>query len=72
MTVVMSVVVNGEARAVPWAWTVADLVRDLGRDPDRAGTAIARNGEVIPRRTWPTTTLDDGDTIEVVTAVGGG
>ena len=72
MTVVMSVVVNGEPQALPLATTVADLVRSLGRDPDQAGTAIARNGEVLPRRLWPTTHLDDGDTIEVVTAVGGG
>ena len=68
----MNVLVNGEARPVTADTTVADLVRALGRDPASAGTAIARNGEVIPRRTWPTTTLDDGDTIEVVTAVGGG
>lgn len=68
----MTVVVNGEPRTLTAGTTVADLVRALGRDPDRAGTAIARNGEVIPRRVWPLTTLDDGDTIEVVTAVGGG
>ena len=68
----MTVVVNGEPRPVAVDTTVADLVRALGRDPGRAGTAIARNGEIIPRRVWPTTTLDDGDTIEVVTAVGGG
>jgi sulfur carrier protein len=68
----VNVVVNGEQRPLTADTSVADLVRALGRDPDRAGTAIARNGEVIPRRVWPTTTLADGDTIEVVTAVGGG
>lgn len=72
MTGVKTVVVNGEPRALPDQTTVADLVRALGRDPDRSGTAIARNGEVIPRRVWPSTNLDDGDTVEVVTAVGGG
>ena len=68
----MTVVVNGERRDLASDTTVADLVRVLGRDPDRPGTAIARNGEVIPRRTWTATRLGDGDTIEVVTAVGGG
>lgn len=67
-----SVVVNGEPRSVDGETTVADLVRALGRDPDRPGTAIARNGEVIVRRSWSDTRLHDGDTIEVVTAVGGG
>lgn len=68
----MTVVVNGTPRNLPANTTVAELVRALGRDPDRAGTAIARNGDVLPRRNWPDTALADGDSVEVVTAVGGG
>lgn len=68
----MTVVVNGVERDIASATTVADLVRALGRDPDQAGTAIARNGDVLPRRDWADTLLTPGDTVEVVTAVGGG
>ena len=68
----MTIVVNGVQRDVAADTSVADLVRALGRDPDQAGTAIARNGDVLPRRQWAGTLLADGDTVEVVTAVGGG
>jgi sulfur carrier protein len=34
--------------------------------------AAAVNGEVVPRRVWPGTPLQDGDQVEVVTAVQGG
>lgn len=68
----MRIVVNGEPREISGAMTVAELVRSLGRNPDQPGTAIARNGDVVPRRLWQDTALDDGDAVEVVTAVGGG
>ena len=68
----MTIVVNGAERDVADETTVAQLVRALGRDPEQAGTAIARNGDVLPRRHWTDTLLADGDSIEVVTAVGGG
>ncbi len=68
----VTIVVNGNDRDLPAATTVADLVRTLGRDPTHPGTAIARNGEVVPRRDWGRTLLSDGDAVEVVTAVGGG
>ena len=68
----MTIVVNGEPRELSGAMTVAELVSSLGRNPDQPGTAIARNGDVVPRRLWRDTPLDDGDAVEVVTAVGGG
>ena len=68
----MDVVVNGRHRDLPDAATVADLVRDVGRDPAQAGTAVARNGAVVPRRSWDTTVLCQGDAVEVVAAVSGG
>lgn len=52
--------------------SVADLVRDRLGDPPRSGIAVAVNGEVVPRATWPDTVLVDGDVVEVVTAVQGG
>ncbi len=68
----MKLTVNGEVRQFDAATTIAELVRALGRDPQQAGTAIARNGGVVPRRDWAATELHDGDAVEVVVAVGGG
>jgi thiazole synthase len=34
--------------------------------------ALAVNGQVVPRRTWPTVTFSDGDRIELVKVVAGG
>lgn len=67
----VTVVVNGRRHTVEEA-DLAALVRSLGRDPDRPGTAVARNGEVVPRREWAATRLGEGDRLEVLDAVGGG
>ena len=66
----LSVLVNGEARTLPGGATVADVVSELsggGR-----GTAVARNGEVVPRSLWSRTALASGDAVEVLTAAQGG
>ncbi len=61
--------VNGTPRDTPAA-TLADLVSDLGL----AGKPVAaeRNGAVVPKREHTATALEENDTIELVTLVGGG
>jgi len=63
--------VNGERRRVNAA-DVRGLVAVLGLDPAGRGLAVARNGEVVPRSSWETTTLAPDDRIEIVGAVQGG
>ena len=63
--------VNGERRRVAVA-DVRGLVAVLGLDPVGRGLAVARNGEVVPRGLWETTTLAPDDRIEIVGAVQGG
>jgi sulfur carrier protein len=46
--------------------TVSDLTGD------RRGVAVAVNSDVVPRSAWPITKLQDGDTVELLTAVQGG
>ena len=70
MTVTVSVIVNGEARDLPPGATLEDAVSELTASPK--GVAAAVNGEVVPRRAWPTTELADRDEVEIVTAVQGG
>jgi sulfur carrier protein len=66
----MTVTVNGTPRDLPTGVTLADLVRQLTESPK--GVAAAVNGEVVPRRAWPDTSLAERDEVEVVTAVQGG
>ena len=50
--------------------SVAALVARLTEA--RRGVAVAVNGEVVPRSTWETSRLTDGDAVEVLTATQGG
>lgn len=72
MTPTLTVTVNGETRDLTADATVADVVPTAAADPDRRGVAVARNGEVVPRRAWGVTPLVDGDRVDVVGAVQGG
>lgn len=38
----------------------------------RGRVAVERNGEIVPRRLYEETVLQDGDTVEIVSFVGGG
>ena len=61
---------NGDAVTLAPGATVADVVARLvggGR-----GTAVARNGEVVPKSRWGCTDLAPGDALEVLTAAQGG
>ncbi|MGH3319285.1 MAG: sulfur carrier protein ThiS [Streptosporangiaceae bacterium] len=66
----MTVMVNGEPREVGGDATIAGVVATVIDAP--SGVAVALNGDVIARGDWETTRLDDGDRLEVLTAVQGG
>ncbi|MDQ3932420.1 MAG: sulfur carrier protein ThiS [Actinomycetota bacterium] len=68
----LRVTINGEVREVGGKETIADVVRGLGRDPLRSGVAVAINGTVVPRQTWPQRRLAAGDRVEVLGAAQGG
>jgi sulfur carrier protein len=65
----MRLTVNGERREVPDGLTVAALVTSLGF---RGRVAVELNGEVLRQAQHVDVQLRDGDTVEVVTFVGGG
>jgi sulfur carrier protein len=62
----MHVTVNGEQTSVSSAATLADLIGDA------SGRAAAVNGVVVPRDRHASTSLSEGDVVEIVTAVQGG
>lgn len=68
----MRLMVNGEFFETADPSTIADLVdRVAPRRGDR-GTAVAVNGEVVPKRQWDAIKLSEGDRVEVLHAIGGG
>jgi sulfur carrier protein len=69
-TSVMTISVNGERRQVADGTALDALVRTLTAAP--SGVAAAVNETVVPRAQWPTTSLAEGDRVEVLTAVQGG
>ncbi len=66
----MNVRVNSEQRVLASACTVARLLDEL----NLAGQpcAVEVNAAVVPRREHGERLLSDGDTVEIVTLVGGG
>ena len=68
----MSVRVNGEERDDVAGGTVADLIVTLAVPAGGRGVAVAIDGEVVRRSAWEETTVPDGATVEIVTAVQGG
>lgn len=66
----IAITLNGQTADVAAQTTVADLVAE--RAPSPKGIAVARNLEVVPRSAWATTTVADGDAIEILTAAQGG
>lgn len=50
--------------------TITRLLDTLGLKPQQV--AVERNREIVPRASYPETTLEDGDQLEIVTFVGGG
>ncbi len=66
----MNLTINGEDRHFSEISTLSDLVAQLGMKPDRV--AIELNRELVRRDRWETTTLSQGDKLEIVHFVGGG
>lgn len=66
----MQILINGEKRDVPEGMTLEGLLRWLELPLDRI--AVERNLKVVSRKEWSSTSVEDGDRIEVVQLVGGG
>lgn len=66
----MTLTVNGQPTQLPPNATVAQLVDRLGLA--HAACAVEVNKRLVPKRDHPAKVLADGDTVEVVTLVGGG
>lgn len=64
------VTVNGEKREGCDGVSLEEMLTAEGFEKSRIAVEI--NGEIIPKNTYPQTVLQEGDTVEVVSFVGGG
>ena len=64
------IMLNGKARDLPAGATLQTLLEDLELTGRRV--AIEVNREIIPRSQHAAHTLNEGDKVEVVHAIGGG
>jgi sulfur carrier protein len=65
----MEITVNGEKKALNPV-SILGLLQMLEIDPRRV--AVELNLEILPKPDYETTTLQDGDRVEIVHFVGGG
>ena len=66
----MTITLNGEPHELDGPLTVSALLSRLGIDPRRV--AVEHNLFVVRRALYETTTINEGDQVEVVNFVGGG
>lgn len=66
----ITVVVNGEVRAVEGSASLDELVTSL--ELERQGLAIAVDDEVVPRSAWGAHRLTDSSRVEILTVAQGG
>lgn len=67
----MNIKVNGESASVEARSLSEFITKHLnGKEPN--GIAVAVNEMVIPKSKWETTTINENDSIEIITAVQGG
>lgn len=69
-TIQIQIQLNGEPREVPQGLTAAGLVDSLGLAPELVALEI--NAKLCPKSARESTQLSSGDSVELVTLVGGG
>lgn len=66
------ITVNGRSRDLPDGTALATVVAELLGEQQGRGVAVAVNGAVVPRRSWPDTNVRSGDRVEIINATQGG
>jgi thiamine biosynthesis protein ThiS len=67
----MNINLNGKTSEIKSGLSLTSLIDELGLT-GRKAIAIALNGEVLTRERYKEIILNEGDSLEVVRAIGGG
>lgn len=66
----MKITINGEEKVFPGGLSVQQMLASL--ELDSVKVAVERNLEIVSRSHYNSTTLMDGDEVEIVCFIGGG
>ena len=66
----MTIVVNGNQTEIAEGSGISDLIKSVGLDTERV--AVELNMRIVRRADWGSTTISEGDKVEIVHFVGGG
>lgn len=66
----MKITINGQIKELSSAASLKDVIAQFCKDSSRVITEL--NGNIVKCAQWPETQVKDGDTVELVTFVGGG
>ncbi len=66
----MKIRINGELKEVEKPINLSELLEKL--NVQKKGIAVELNQAVVPKDSWPSIHVDEGDTVEIVQFVGGG
>lgn len=66
----MTVIVNGNQTVITEGSGIGELIKSLHLNPERV--AVELNRRIIRRADWGSTTISEGDRVEIVHFVGGG
>ena len=65
----MNIRINGQQLSIR-SHTIAELLMERALSPE--ALVVELNGEIIRQEHWPTAQLQDNDTLELLSFVGGG
>ena len=66
----LTILLNGNRTDIAEGSGIGDLIKALGLETDRV--AVELNKRIIRRVDWGSTTISEGDKVEIVHFVGGG
>jgi thiamine biosynthesis protein ThiS len=66
----LNIILNGDEKEIADGIAIPSLISELGLAPERL--AVEVNRRIIRKADWDSTTLAEGDKVEIVHFVGGG
>jgi len=66
----MDITLNGEAKSLHASVSIQQLLDQLSIPSGRVACEV--NLKIIKRANYPTTFINEGDTVEIIQAIGGG
>lgn len=66
----IKITLSGEEKELPAGTSLSALTKMLGLKKERIAAEL--NGEIIPKASYDSTILSEGDSLEIVNFVGGG